>query len=192
MGGGHGPSHSVLYICILWLVLMYKCTYYLDLSSVVNMYIVPCLLCTNVHSTWTWHPLYICIYLLHGTPTATGDPMVPFYCTQNWVFISSDYTMNKIVFLWWGPRSLYIFVNIFTHDQPVDSFYPSNPKVSILSSPVLMYHITCTCILLCFLGALAQAFFCRQPTQGSYWCLNKHLYLVSCIPISTKLSLCFI
>ena len=47
-------------------------------------------------------------------------------------------------------------------------FYPSNPKASISSSPVLMYRITCTCIILCFLGALAQAFFCRQPTQGSY------------------------
>ena len=158
-GGGHGPSHSVLYICILCLVFY------------VQMYIVPGpgILCVNMYIFTPRHidcdrgpngPL-----LLHPEPGFLSPPTVPRTRSR-----SSG-----------GAHGHCTFVNIFTHDQPVDSFYPSNPRVSISSYPILMYRITCTCILLCFLGALAQAFFCRQPTQGSYWCLNKHLYLVSCI-----------
>ena len=41
--------------------------------------------------------------------------------------------------------------------------YPSNPSnsqsVSISSSPVPMYRITCTCIFYAFLGALCSALF---------------------------------
>ena len=95
-----------------------------------------------------------------------------------WVFYSSTsmrQEQDHVLCLWdpWSPVNI---VHLFTHDQPVASFYPSNTKVPFC--PVLMYCITCTCILLCFLGALAQAFFFGQPTQGSYWCLNIHL--VSC------------
>ena len=64
-GGGHGPSHSVLYICILCLVFD------------VQMYIVPGpgILCVNMY--------IFCSMVLR---LWTGDPMFPFYCTQNWVF----------------------------------------------------------------------------------------------------------
>ena len=56
----------------------------------------------------------------------------------------------------------------------------SNPQsVSILSSPIPMYRISCTCIFYAFLGALCSALFWRKPTQGDFWCLNIHL--VSCI-----------
>ena len=61
----------------------------------------------------------------------------------------------------------------------VDSFYASNPQlVSISSSPVPMYCITCTCIFYAFSGALCLALFWRKPTQGSFCCLNIHI--VSC------------
>ena len=79
-----------------------------------------------------------------------------------------------------SPRPLYIPVNIFTHDQDCCLYF-------ILVIPSLNLVVSCPHVLyylymhtLCFLGALAQAFFCRQHTQGSYRCLNKHLYLVSC------------
>ena len=158
-------------------IVLYICLYvhcFLCLFHYVHMYIVPGSgnRCKYVYIASTPR--------LQSMTRQLGTQRSPFI-NPCWVFYSPTSTRPEQdhVLCLWDPWSPVYIVHLFTHNQPVASFYPSNPKVSISLSPVLMHRITCTCILLCFLGALAQAFFCRQPTQGSYWCLNIHL--VSCI-----------
>ena len=154
---GEDMAHPIVVLSICTNVYMFNlCPFHY-----VQMYIV----------IWIWHPVYM--YILPAMPrlcdTATGDPMVPFYGTLHGFLLcdSPPRTRSRPVLLWdpWSPVNSCIYL-------PTTSlwivFYPSNPKDSISLSPVLMYRITCTCIILCFLGALAQAFFCRKPTQGSY------------------------
>ena len=146
---------------------------------VVHMY-----LCTNLTCAFF---LYVQMYILPGTGifrciyvyiqarhicvqvSSIRDPKVPFLQTLLGFLSLDDTGKNKIAFLLlWDPWSPVHIVNYFTHNHLWLVFILVILKVSISSSPVLMYRITCTCIFLCFFGALAQAFFCRKPTQGSY------------------------
>ena len=90
------------------------------------------LICTNVHSHLDLATCkYVNIYQqAQLRETVTRDPMVPFYYNPELGFLSRDISRSRTrSCVWrWDPWSLYIFVYIFTHDQPVDCFYPSYPK----------------------------------------------------------------
>ena len=135
---------------------------YLDLASCCVVYIVY----TSLHG-------YVQVLWCPGP----NGPLL----TLRLSVIFTLYHLNKIVPMagTHGPFNPFI-MGFYYVTCPLDCFYANNTNlVSISSSPVPMYHITCTCIFYAFLGALCSALFWRKPTQGSFWCLNIHL--VSCI-----------
>ena len=74
-------------------------------------------------------------------------PMVQL-STKWWIFLPTKFEQEHSSFV--DPRSTQPSSGVFFYlvTCQVDCFYLSNPQlVSISSSPVLKYRITCTCIL---------------------------------------------
>ena len=159
IGGGHGPSQC---LC---------CAY-------VHMYIyLTCALSTYVQNVHSYLNL-ACIYVYKY-----------FNATATWI---GDWRHNGPL-LWNPVRFFILWLANFKFQEQDRVLIPLGPMVpctlckylpmTSLSFILVILKPQSRHLLSCFLGALAQAFFCRQPTQGSYWCLNIHL--VSCILYST-------
>ena len=116
---GEDMAHPSLYCAVH----MYLCTLFL---------LVPFLICTYVHSSGSGNPVYKFMYIHQATVCncRLGTQRSPFY--KPWlVFLLFDSTSQEqdCVQFPLGPMVPCTYC-IFTHDLPVASFYPSNPKKS--------------------------------------------------------------
>ena len=153
---------------------VFLCIYFFHKSHPI------CTYCTKFPGCGNTFVVYMYIQVHLATKLAvTGTQRSPFMQPSAEGFFKLRQEQDHVAAGTHGPLLTSSFYPVTCQ---VDCFYPSNHQlVSISSSPVLMYRITCTCIFYVFLWALCLVLFCRKPTQGSYQCLNKLLYLVSCI-----------
>ena len=105
----------------------------------------------NVHSTWNWQFRCIYVYIRKHATTAIparrlGTQRSPF-TNPCWVFLSTcDHEQEQDrVLVSLGPMVPCKYCIIFTHNQPVASFYPSNPKSQ-------SRHLLSLCIVLLVLA----------------------------------------
>ena len=139
-------------ICVLLYI------YFASLAEYVQMYIVPGM---------AQHMLYIVYKCIQWHLQSSRGPNGPVLTQNPRVILTFD--KNKIAFAMWTSSPQYNpgILGFYPLTSHVDSFYPSNPQlVSISSSPVPMYCITCTCIFLCIFRITLLGTFLKKTHSG--------------------------